>query len=561
MSCGSARVLYMTDSDYKASKEAFVSGATGSTVTHVNFISAVALCSIALHAAVRARINVPESLTFVSEWTLLALPLLLSMTLFADMPLVLCLLLLLPILLLYILPYKRDDPPPLSPIGIPRALSPSRPVDVSSGSNPLPAISPGSRMTIPSLPSLTIYRSHMLLMTFIAILAVDFPIFPRSLSKCETFGVSLMDLGVGSFVFSQGVVSAIPILKDPAHLIVPALPKIITVIKKMLPVFFLGIIRVISVKGTEYPEHESEYGTHWNFFFTLALLPILQVILHPAIAYIPISLLGFLVALSHQIGLSLTPLQYYALNAPRTNLLSANKEGLISLAGYLAIHLLGLSTGTVILPPSPSDFRRQQIKLGERIRGGLSTISVPVPDGIQTDSRRNRKALQRQDTKTITELFSYATLWWTCLGICYLASEGGGVSRRLANLPYVVWVAAYNTSFIMCYLVLDILAAPATNSRSQGWEGASSQLEPPSSETFYKEPKAKPKSRAPALLNAINLNGLALFLLANVGTGLINLSMSTMYASNTVAMLVLSAYSFSLCLVAWMCRENRIWRM
>lgn len=44
------------------------------------------------------------------------------------------------------------------------------------------------------IPALTIYRSHMLLMTFLAILAVDFPIFPRNLAKCETFGVSLVCL-------------------------------------------------------------------------------------------------------------------------------------------------------------------------------------------------------------------------------------------------------------------------------------------------------------------------------------------------------------------------------
>lgn len=62
-----------------------------------------------------------------------------------------------------------------------------------------------------------------------------------------------MDLGVGSFVFSQGVVSAIPLLKDPMYLLVPPRPKVITVAKKVLPVAALGIIRVISVKGTEYP--------------------------------------------------------------------------------------------------------------------------------------------------------------------------------------------------------------------------------------------------------------------------------------------------------------------
>lgn len=32
----------------------------------------------------------------------------------------------------------------------------------------------------------------MVLMTVLSILAVDFPVFPRSLAKCETYGVSLV---------------------------------------------------------------------------------------------------------------------------------------------------------------------------------------------------------------------------------------------------------------------------------------------------------------------------------------------------------------------------------
>ena len=62
-----------------------------------------------------------------------------------------------------------------------------------------------------------------------------------------------MDLGVGSFVFSQGVVSSIPLLKDPAYLNAPLPPKLISVIKKTLPIISLGLIRVLLVKGTEYP--------------------------------------------------------------------------------------------------------------------------------------------------------------------------------------------------------------------------------------------------------------------------------------------------------------------
>ena len=62
-----------------------------------------------------------------------------------------------------------------------------------------------------------------------------------------------MDLGVGSFVFSQGVVSAIPLIKDPKYLSAPFFPKLVTTTRKCLPVLILGVIRTLSVKGTDYP--------------------------------------------------------------------------------------------------------------------------------------------------------------------------------------------------------------------------------------------------------------------------------------------------------------------
>ncbi|KAJ7226804.1 hypothetical protein GGX14DRAFT_555388 [Mycena pura] len=110
---------------------------------------------------------------------------------------------------------------------------------------------------------------------------------------CKSFGYlvlpvdplsNIMDLGVGSFVFSNGVVSAIPLIKNPRYLQAPLFPKLRTVVRKTLPIIALGVIRVLLVKGTDYPEeHETEYGTHWNFFITLALLPVFQVLLHPLI--------------------------------------------------------------------------------------------------------------------------------------------------------------------------------------------------------------------------------------------------------------------------------------
>ena len=52
-----------------------------------------------------------------------------------------------------------------------------------------------------------------------------------------------MDVGVGSFVFSQGLASSNP----------SRAPSLRRTIKQCLPVIALGMIRVIMVKGVDYP--------------------------------------------------------------------------------------------------------------------------------------------------------------------------------------------------------------------------------------------------------------------------------------------------------------------
>jgi hypothetical protein len=52
--------------------------------------------------------------------------------------------------------------------------------------------SPPTTPRLPPSSALTTCRAHMMLMAVLAILAVDFPVFPRYLVKCETFGASLV---------------------------------------------------------------------------------------------------------------------------------------------------------------------------------------------------------------------------------------------------------------------------------------------------------------------------------------------------------------------------------
>jgi len=90
--------------------------------------------------------------------------------------------------------------------------------------------------------------------------------------------------------------------------------------------------------------------------------------------------------------------------------------------GYLAIHLLGLSAGTLILPPSPSYFRhKQQLRRGES-------------DADDKWSSQDVGSPARQDDKTATELASYAVIWWTVMGLTRVLNIDAGVSRRMVSI-------------------------------------------------------------------------------------------------------------------------------
>jgi phosphatidylinositol glycan class W len=56
-------------------------------------------------------------------------------------------------------------------------------------------------------PFITHFRAFVNIAAAIMILAVDFQVFPRNFCKTETYGTGLMDIGVGGFIVSNGIVS------------------------------------------------------------------------------------------------------------------------------------------------------------------------------------------------------------------------------------------------------------------------------------------------------------------------------------------------------------------
>lgn len=155
--------------------------------------------------------------------------------------------------------------------------------------------------------------------------------------------------------------------------------------------------------------------------------------------------------------------------------------------------------------------------------------------------------VHRENDKAATVLFSYAVIYWTLFGISrYLHIGGPDVSRRLVrftfyplpiggstdkvgqvNLPYIAWVAAYNTTVLLCYLLLDLAFFPTPLSKStyspvsglkvvrrpsngNGSDSVSDVSDSACTPPTMPGPSPMP---APPLLEAVNRNSLAVFLL------------------------------------------------
>lgn len=348
---------------------------------------------------------------------------------------------------------------------------------------------------LPVRPFITAYRAAMMIITCLAILAVDFKIFPRRFAKVETWGTSLMDLGVGSFVFSAGVVSARPVLKGRlAGRATSLSSRLYSSAKHSLPLFALGFIRIYSVKGLEFAEHVTEYGIHWNFYFTLAFLPPSIALIESLTVIMPSpALLSLLLGGIYQLVLETTRLKAFILTAPRTDLFSQNREGIFSYFGYLAIFLAGQDAGFFILPREPN---------------------------------RNRLLLR---------LAGVSTIWILLFHLSTSFSYGLDlrVSRRLANLPYILWVAAFNCTQLTLFCLIETWSFPevhkATNKSTE---------------------KAAAKHATSKIMRAFNRNGLAIFLLANPLTGMVNKTFNTLTMSREGAMCVLLSYSILLTALA-----------
>lgn len=382
---------------------------------------------------------------------------------------------------------------------------------------------------------LTVLRAIINLLTAVCILAVDFKCFPRNLAKTETFGFGLMDTGVGLYVFGNGVVAP-ELFKDATDNRLSR-KKIKSTLIGSLPLIVLGVARFFVINELDYQQHISEYGVHWNFFLTLAITKVAGTIiigLLPRIEHTKYAaiILVTLHELSLQLGLS-----SYVIDAANTlkrdNFLDANREGIFSILGYIAIYLSSVYVAHVIKcenveAPSTDE------------TATTSTATNPTEKTDKSCKYVNARQLLK---KTIQLLLISLVLW----KIVFTLKRMFGVSRRLANMGYVIWILSIGTTTTVLLMLMEIF-----------YYFFSFELPTADSEEKDSTGVATNSNYAPIILNGIAYNALLFFLAANILTGLINMSFQTMLIDAGGALFILCAYMLILCSITTFLFVKRI---
>jgi glucosaminylphosphatidylinositol acyltransferase len=305
-----------------------------------------------------------------------------------------------------------------------------------------------------------------------------------------------MDVGVGLFIFSNGI-----IVKPSATAF--SKKKFQKLLVGCLPLFILGFSRLVLTKEINYQEHVTEYGVHWNFFITLAVTKIFGTVIEGFMKtadQIKYTALGIMVV--HETILQLGLSNYIMDDSvARDNLIKANREGIFSAPGYVSLYLASIYVGTLL-----------------------------KSDGHELS--KVKEVVHRMGKMCVMAL--------CCWKMIYVCNSMFGVSRRSANMGYNFWVLAIGCSMVALFMLTEIYIY-YTNFNRPSWQtqmetNNKSQLDEPEFHVPY----------VPLILRAINYNGLAFFLIANLFTGIVNVCFQTMLLGTPASLVIITYYIFLL---------------
>jgi len=213
---------------------------------------------------------------------------------------------------------------------------------------------------------------------------------------------------------------------------------------------------------------------------------------------------------------------------PRDDFFSANREGLISIPGYVGLYFVGVAIGRFI----------------------YSTCHLHATSSIDLNMKLSFFEMKGQYIGPLPSL--YIKLFMIS-ALIYLAilSCGIQISRRLANVGYCMWIVVLTTA-LLSFLVFIQFVLELMNIANWVSDGdnvwieykmkTSKNLSVKHVESKKEENNEDVYRKSLEIFDAVNYNGLFFFLISNVMTGVVNMLMYTLYVKQSLALLILIIY-------------------
>jgi len=357
-------------------------------------------------------------------------------------------------------------------------------------------------------------------------------------------------------------------------------------------VLLMGFGRLIILKLIKYQEHVSEYGMHWNFFMTLFVVWTCSDLIHRLISKRFLLSCSILWIILYQILLIMTSLTDYILHAPRTNIIAMNKEGICSLLGYIPLYIIteclsnsiffdNYSISNHNLDGSNADeiyndsyssnigssssnnstsnsyylnirnqlsckVKRQTNNINNNnnhINTTSTTTASPqilvipslqvdddyhnsnITNGSNYSNDNNDNNSQMKSSKVNGRMMKQLSITISMLWIAWIISAAiiQPTSRRLVNATYVFLVLALSMTILLAMYVVEVYTC------------------------YY----CSSFNISVMTLHYMSKHSLVIFMVANILTGVINMTIRTIYTTRIFAILILSGYSMTIVLTAW----------
>jgi glucosaminylphosphatidylinositol acyltransferase len=90
----------------------------------------------------------------------------------------------------------------------------------------------------------------------------------------------------------------------------------------------------------------TEWGVHWNFYATIYVVNLALVLIQDYLKYsLPFAVT---IMVAYEFAILTQGIKNYVFYGPRNDFLSANREGVVSSFGYLAVCLVGIEFGRTV---------------------------------------------------------------------------------------------------------------------------------------------------------------------------------------------------------------------